>query len=141
MLNIFDLRKLETPTASVLAHPSGTSSATFQAHSGLMATLSRLLRPDAPNAPSSNFAVYRSTTSTLDLVTAEIVAFAPFEPSADDVRAELYKPYAVFHPLRPFMGIGYGRNCLLRGSGVGKGDDTDSGSYSFLRAQAKWVTC
>jgi regulator-associated protein of mTOR len=50
-----------------------------------------------------------------------------------------FRPYTVLHPLRPFLGIGYGKNCWLKGSGVGKGHDTDSGSYSFLKEQARFL--
>lgn len=71
----------------------------------------------------------------MSTVTEECVTFTP---QADDVASRRFKPYTVVHQLRPFLAIGYGRTCFLRGAGVGKGEDTDSGSYSFLRAQAKF---
>ena len=151
LINVHDIRHLSEPTASVLVHPAGTSWASFQAHSGLMSTVS-VLNPDSisrtspsnqagpsslpEQAPYANFGLYRSTGSVLSSVTEERMTFAQ---QGSDVSAHGYKPYTVLHPLRPFLAVGYGRTCFLRGAGVGKGDDTDSGSYSFLKAQAKFV--
>ncbi|KAK8864455.1 hypothetical protein IAR55_001704 [Kwoniella newhampshirensis] len=184
IVNVFDLRHLNTPTSSLLVHPDGIASASFQAHSGLMSTISNVclpsskrknsLCPDSPSklssalshlrllhkpksesenhtrslrpqpdsdfdkivtSPETNFALHRSTLGSLTSVTEETIHFPPQEP---DVNQRDFRPYTAFHPLRPFLGIGYGRNCYLRGCGVGKGDDTDSGSYSFLRAHAKF---
>ena len=152
VLNIHDLRNLVQPTSSILAHRSGIASASFQAHSGLMSTISNLdpapipskpaLPTDldlshlslSPSRPRVNFGLHRSSTSMLDRVTEETVYF--YEQSFD-VGQKGFKPFTVMHNLRPFLGIGYGRSCFLRGSGVGKGDDTDSGSYSFLTAQSQ----
>lgn len=154
MINIHDLRNLKTPVSSILAHPSGISSASFQAHSGLMSTTSNL-NPSATHQmstdpfltegisglsmgsgrPTVNFGLYRSTDSSISLVTADHISFDVQSP---DVAERGFRPYTVVHSLRPFVGIGYGRTCYLRGSGIGRGDDTDSGSYSFLSAQAKF---
>lgn len=149
MLNIHDLRNLSMPTSSILSQPGGMAWASYQAHSGLMATVSTLnpapLGKDVNShshaqhgsRPRVNFGLYRSTLSSLSSVTEDVVTF---DRQQDDVVKLGQAPYAIIHPLRPFVGIGYGRSCLLRGSGVGKGDDTDSGSYSFLKAQARFVT-
>ena len=75
--------------------------------------------------------------SELSSVTEDVVSF---DRQSDDVIKLKQTPYTVIHPLRPFLGIGYGRTCILRGAGVGKGDDTDSGSYSFMKAQSRFVT-
>lgn len=48
-------------------------------------------------------------------------------------------PYAVMHPLRPWVGLGFGSTCRLRAAGVGNGDNTDSGSYPFLKSQEKYA--
>ena len=105
-----------------------------------MSTVSHLLTSTTSTLdaaiPRANFGLHRSASSLLSVVTEESISFAPQAP---DVGAHGFKPYTVVHPLRPFLGIGYGRTCFLRGAGVGKGDDTDSGSYSFLRAQAKYI--
>lgn len=76
---------------------------------------------------------YRSTVSSVAVVAEETLSFEE-DPMA--CRAKC-KPYSVFHPLRPFLAVGYGKECLLRGAGLGEGHNTDSGSYSFLRAQGK----
>ena len=141
LVNIHDIRNLSAPTSSILAHPSGLSRASFQAHAGLMSTVSHLdlnanSADEVAATPCANFGIHRSTLSTLSAVTEESITFARQAP---DVDAHSFKPYTVVHPLRPFLGIGYGRSCFLKGAGVGKGDDTDSGSYSFLRAQAKYI--
>ncbi|KAK4689091.1 regulatory associated protein of mTOR, partial [Tremellales sp. Uapishka_1] len=151
MLNIHDLRQLSQPVAFKLAHPEGMSSASFQAHSGLMSTISNL-NPKARDrsspldisphsldetTPRANFGIFRSTVEELVTVTEDQILFGPQQM---DVLEKKFKPYTAMHPLRPFTAIGYGRTSFLRGAGVGKGDNTDSGSYSFLRDQAKFMT-
>jgi regulator-associated protein of mTOR len=148
MLNIHDIRSLNKPTSSVLINPSGTISASFQAHSGLMSTVSAL-NPKGygvsldlstlslgASKPRAHWGLHRSTMSRLDSVTEETVFFDTQDSMVESLGM---RPYTVVHPLRPFLGVGYGSNCWMKGSGIGKGDDTDSGSYSFLRAQAKFV--
>ncbi|ORY31945.1 raptor N-terminal caspase like domain-domain-containing protein [Naematelia encephala] len=137
ILNVHDLRNLSEPTSSILIHPTGISSASFQAHSGLMSTISTILPNSNGAGPSANWGIYRSNLSLVSAVTEETIDFGPQE---DDVKLQDFKPYTVVHPLRPFLGIGYGRTCFLRSCGVGSGDDTDSGSYSFLRAQARFFS-
>jgi hypothetical protein len=85
--------------------------------------------------PYANFTLHRSTLSMLSTVSEDKIIF---ESQAEDVVAGKFNPYTFIHPLRPFLSVGYGRTCYLRGSGKGEGDDTDSGSYSFLRAQSKF---
>lgn len=136
MINIHDLRRLDSPTSSVVAQPGGICKANFQAHSGLMSTVGNLeyILQGGQALPAVNWSLHRSTLSTVTRVTQETIHFPKQAP---DVAERDIKPYTVLHPLRPFLGVGYGRNCHLRGSGVGEGDTTDSGSYSFLQAQAK----
>jgi regulator-associated protein of mTOR len=98
-----------------------------------MSTISQI-NPSAH--PTADFGLYRSTLNTISLVTAERISFTAQQ---EDVAATNLVPYTIFHPLRPFLGLGYGRSCHLRGSGVGKGDDVDSGSYTFLQGQAKYM--
>jgi len=145
LINIHDIRHLNEPAASLLVHPSGISSASFQAHSGLMSAVSVLnpaltpsstATPTDPGRPRANWSIHRSAVSRPTLVTEETTTFSP---QSEDVGQRGFKPYTSVHPLRPFLAVGYGRTCFLRGSGVGKGEDTDSGSYSFLKAQAKFV--
>jgi hypothetical protein len=90
----------------------------------------------ADTAPHANWMLHRSTLSDLSVVSQDNIVFGH---QSEDVLRGGFKPYTVIHPLRPFLSLGYGRTCYMRGSGVGKGDDTDSGSYSFLRAQAKFI--
>lgn len=138
LINIYDIRNLSEPTSSTLVHPSGLSSASFQAHSGLTSIVSGFesFGPGA-SSPHAKLGLYRSTGSVLSSVTEEDIAF---DVQAEDVITNEYRPSTVVHPLRPFLAFGYGRSWFLRGAGVGKGDDTDSGSYSFLKAQAKFIT-
>lgn len=134
MINIHDLRSLSQPTSSILVQPNGIASASFQAHSGLMSTVSNLNTSSEFSAhPRANFGLYRSTLSMMTSVTEETVTFGEQDSKSESLKGA--KPYTVVHALRPFLGIGYGTESYLRGAGVGKGDDTDSGSYSFLRAQ------
>jgi regulator-associated protein of mTOR len=140
MINIHDLRNLKEPIVSVLAQPGGIASASFQAHSGLMSTCSYLNPPSRRSAsaftslrPRVTFGMYRAT-NVLAPVTIEDVHFDP--PPRHVVKLG-WQPFTVMHPLRPWLGIGYGKNCHLRGSGVGEGEDTDSGSYSFLQSQGQ----
>jgi regulator-associated protein of mTOR len=140
MINIHDLRNLKEPIVSVLAQPGGIASASFQAHSGLMSTCSYLNPPSrrggtafASLKPRVTFGMYRATNFLAPVTIEDIV----FDPPPRHVLNQGWQPYTVMHPLRPWLGIGYGKSCHLRGSGVGEGDDTDSGSYSFLQSQAK----
>ncbi|KAL7421958.1 hypothetical protein Q5752_003730 [Cryptotrichosporon argae] len=131
IVSIHDLRRLSSPVSSVLAQPAGIASANFQAHSGLLTTTSPVrLGPD----PSVEWALYRSFAAQLALVSREAVGFGA---QADDVARRGLGPYNVFHQLRPFLAIGYGRTCILRASGKGKGADTDSGSHIFLEQQER----
>lgn len=139
MINIHDIRQTSQPAASKLVHPTGISSASFQPHSGLMSTVSGINPSGSPGnggRPYANFGLYRSTLATINTVTEEAITFGD---QLEDVNGGRLTPYTIFHPLRPFLGLGYGRSCHLRGSGVGKGDDTDSGSYRFLQLQAKYM--
>ena len=133
LIQIHDLRKISSPCSSILAHSSGISSASFQAHSGLMATSSYIPHltsspPIASGQREVSLGIYRSNLSTLSPVTCDTISYASSSP---------FQPYVVMHNLRPFLGLGFGTKCALRGSGLGKGDDTDSGSYSFLRSQVQ----
>ncbi|WVQ99448.1 hypothetical protein IAU59_006583 [Kwoniella sp. CBS 9459] len=106
------------------------------------------------------WAIHRSVLGQLGEITKESITFPPSSnstssssaPSDDNQDTEAqtpghihefsdqnidFEPYTVFHPLRPFVSIGLANTCYLRGCGVGQGDDTDSGSYSFLRSQAE----
>ena len=85
--------------------------------------------------PRVDFGLFRSTRDAIKPVTEEQFIL---DPQPDQV-VQTYKPFTVMHSLRPFLGVGYGHSTMLRGSGVGKGDSTDSGSYSFLRSQAEYV--
>jgi hypothetical protein len=141
MINIHDLRNLSEPVVSVLAQSGGIASASFQAHSGLMSTCSYLNPPGRRGAsgfaslrPRVTFGMYRAT-NVLASVTVEDVYF---DPPPRHVISQGWQPYMVMHPLRPWLGLGYGKTCHLRGSGVGEGDDTDSGSYSFLKSQSQY---
>ncbi|ODO09834.1 hypothetical protein I350_02053 [Cryptococcus amylolentus CBS 6273] len=186
MLSVHDIRNLSQPAASVLAHPEGISSASFQPHSGLMSTISILdvsqehgspvkhdpeivkqkplsqkfqlatalshlsvrpksssstqtlpsVQPTSLVSTTANWSLHRTALGSCEPVTSETMAFPVQSP---DVQAQNYRPYTVMHPLRPFLGIGYGRKCHLRGCGVGEGDCTDSGSYTFLKSQAKYL--
>jgi regulator-associated protein of mTOR len=142
MINIHDLRNLKQPVVSVFAQPGGIASASYQAHSGLMSTCSYLNPPRpgrrVPNSlaslrPRVTFGMFRATTVLAPVTIEDIV----FDPPPSHVVNQSWAPYTVMHPLRPWLGIGYGKNCHLRGSGVGEGDDTDSGSYSFLQSQGQ----
>lgn len=135
LINIHDIRHSAKPAASRLVQPKGISAATFQSHSGLMSTMGPVTST-ASGTLGANWGLYRSTLDSVTLVTAEVVNF---RPQQEDVTGTAFRPYTMFHPLRPFLSIGYGRNCHLRGSGVGEGDDCDSGSYPFLQAQAKYM--
>jgi hypothetical protein len=137
------------PKSSVLAHPGGICKASFQSHSGLLATIG-WPRPRAnvalsTSSPSTSnqagdtgttidFKLYRSQLSLLSTVTEDTIHFPP--QGADVVQD--FKPYVVFHHLRPFAGINYGQHCHLRASGVGSGSTTGSGSYLFLSQQEKY---
>nr|ODN88217.1 dRaptor [Cryptococcus depauperatus CBS 7841] len=120
-------------------------------HSRLSKTLSHLRSPSslkmaspdlklvfdiAPQIFTANWSLHRTSMASCIPVTEETIEFGlqnPLDWERD------YRPYTVMHPLRPFLGVGYGKCCHLRGCGIGKGDDTDSGSYSFLKEQAKYV--
>ncbi|KIS01270.1 dRaptor [Cryptococcus deuterogattii 2001/935-1] len=194
LINVHDIRNLSQPAASVLAHPNGIASASFQPHSGLMSTVSVLnkpprnsptgtirgLKPGHSHSPapsklsaalshlhirsrsnlssktrppyivndnvtlhrevasirtSTNWSLHRTSLGTCNPVAFESISFDS-QPTA--VMAQDFRPYTVMHPLRLFVGIGFGKTCYLRGCGVGKGDETDSGSYAILREQAKY---
>jgi regulator-associated protein of mTOR len=135
LINIHDIRHLTKPAASRLVQPKGLIGASFQSHSGLMSTTGPVT--SRGGIPSANWGMYRSTLGNITLVTEEDITFRPQQEDVTGNR--LITPYTRFHPLRPFLAIGYGRNCHLRGSGVGVGDDCDSGSYPFLQAQAKYA--
>ncbi|OCF40386.1 hypothetical protein I317_05821 [Kwoniella heveanensis CBS 569] len=161
LINTYDLRKLSEPISSVLAHQDGIAAASFQGHSGLLSTVSNLERenvfstaaePQSGSLGQAGFpsrirtqpvvvdwAIHRSALGQLSEVTKEQITFPNHSPSPspeEDTDSVIFNPYTVFHPLRPFVSIGHGNTCYLRGCGVGEGDDTDSGSYSFLRSQA-----
>ena len=94
------------------------------------------LHPRAASIRSSaNWSLHHTSLGSCNPVTVESRSF---ESQPADVMTQGFRPYTVMHPLRPFLGIGFGETCYLRGCGVGKGDDTDSGSYTFLREQAKY---
>ncbi|KAE8537916.1 hypothetical protein D1P53_005977 [Cryptococcus gattii VGV] len=194
LINVHDIRNLSQPAASVLAHPNGIASASFQPHSGLMSTVSVLnkpprnsptetvigLKPDYSHSPaqsklfsalshlhirsrsnlssktrlpyivndnvtlhrevasirtSTSWSLHRTSLGTCNPVTFESISFDS-QPTA--LMAQDFRPYTVMHPLRLFVGIGFGKTCYLRGCGVGKGDETDRGSYAILREQAKY---
>lgn len=135
LINIHDIRHVSQPASTRLVHPTGIASASFQSHSGLMSTIGHI-NPAQDGKASANFGLYRSTLDSISLVTAEPISF---DPQQEDVIKGKLTPYTDFHPLRPFLGLGYGRSCHLRGSGVGEGPDEDSGSYTFLQSQAKYM--
>jgi len=109
-----------------------------------MSTTSSLSRPIVSGAAQINWSIDRSVLSSLEPVSQQAftldnpfpTSFKNEDPEIIKSRLKPFAPYTVMHNLRPFLGVGYGTQCVLRGSGVGKGDDTDSGSYSFLRKQA-----
>lgn len=84
---------------------------------------------------STDWSLHRTSLGTCDPVTFESISFDS-QPTA--LNAQDFRPYTVMHPLRLFVGIGFGKTCYLRGCGAGKGDETDSGSYAILREQAKY---
>lgn len=135
LLNIHDLRKPSETCSSVVVHPDGIASASFQAHSGIMSTIS----PLQPSSSGVNIelGLYRSTTSRTTCVSTDTLPF-DLMPTGEEGSRRTSKPYTVIHNLRPYLGVGYGSRIYLRGAGVGTGEDTDSGSYSFLRSQAKY---
>jgi hypothetical protein len=135
MINIHDLRKLSEPIVTVHAQPHGIASASFQAHSGLMSTLSYLHPSPTGGKPRSTFGMYR-IISNMTTVTVDDIEF---DVPPTNVVTDRWGPYAVMHPLRPWVGLGFGSTCRLRASGVGQGDDTDSGSYSFLKSQEQFA--
>lgn len=135
MINIHDLRKLTEPIVTVHAQPHGIASASFQAHSGLMSTLSYLHPKRSGLSPKATFGMYRIISSMTPVTEDEIT----FDVPPRNVSTDLWGPYTVMHPLRPWVGLGYGVTCHLRGSGVGEGDDTDSGSYTFLKSQERFA--
>jgi hypothetical protein len=116
-----------------VVHSGGIASASFQAHSGIMSTIS----PLQPSSSGVNIALglYRSTTDGTSCVSTDTLSFDSIPPGEGN---RGYKPYTVMHNLRPYLGVGYGNRVYLRGAGVGTGEDTDSGSYSFLRSQARY---
>ena len=137
------MRKTSIASASDLVHPSGTSSASFQAHSGLMSTTATLSQLTIAGAAHVDWSICRSNLSSLESVSRERFTLDnPFPtsfrngPDLVSHRLRPFAPYTIMHNLRPFLGVGYGSECVLRGVGVGKGDDTDSGSYSFLQRHA-----
>ncbi|WVF71506.1 hypothetical protein IAT40_006312 [Kwoniella sp. CBS 6097] len=89
--------------------------------------------PSSAGSPTST----STSASTSDVSIASSTLDSDSSQIVKDLHVDAhYSPYTVFHPLRPFVSIGHGNTCYLRGCGVGQGADTDSGSYSFLRAQA-----
>ena len=109
-----------------------------------MSTTSTISRPVVSGAAQINWSIDRSVLSALEPVSKQAFTLdnpfpTSFRSDSSDAVKERLKPFTpctVMHNLRPFLGVGYGTEWVLRGSGVGKGDDTDSGSYSFLRRQA-----
>jgi regulator-associated protein of mTOR len=112
-----------------------------------MSSTSTLSRPVISGAAQVNWSIDRSVLSALEPVSKQAFTLDnPFPTSyrtgsLDNIkeRFKAFTPCTVMHNLRPFLGVGYGTEWVLRGSGVGKGDDTDSGSYSFLQRQARTV--
>lgn len=135
MINVHDLRNLSEPLNTVHAQPHGIASASFQAHSGLMSTLSYLHPSRQGVKPTCTFGMYRIISSMTTVTEDEVV----FDTPPSNVVSDRWAPYAVMHPLRPWVGLGYGSTCHLRGSGVGQGDDTDSGSWAFLKSQEQFA--
>lgn len=136
-VNILDLRMTKKPKSSVLAHPGGICKASFQSHSGLLGTIGwpePAAASGAGTGTTIDFKLYRSQLDLLSTVTEDTIHFKAQGP---DVVQE-FKPYIVFHHLRPFAGINYGQHCHLRASGVGSGSTTDSGSYLFLSQQEQY---
>ncbi|WVR07100.1 hypothetical protein IAU60_004139 [Kwoniella sp. DSM 27419] len=117
--NITDLRQVCRPFSSALVQPSGISTASFQSHSGLLSTLSPLrgMRTNASliSGRDVDFALVRTSPAGLNITSSDVIHF---HSQADDVGRAGYQPFTAFHPLQPFLAIGYGRNCYLRGSGV-----------------------
>jgi hypothetical protein len=111
-----------------------------------MSTTARLEAPTLAGAVNVTWGLYRSTRWSLSTVTEDTFTlnnpFPPLAPNAtagDDKqwrqRMSTFAPYTIMHSLRPFLGVGYGTESVLRGVGTGKGDDAESGSYTFLRSQ------
>ena len=111
-----------------------------------MSTTARLELPALEGTVDVNWGLYRSTRSILSTVTENTFALEdPFPALAPDAdlsdrqqwrdRMSSFAPYTVMHNLRPFLGVGYGTESVLRGVGRGRGDDAESGSYTFLRSQ------
>ncbi|WVQ80742.1 hypothetical protein IAT38_002847 [Cryptococcus sp. DSM 104549] len=131
-LSHLSLRKPPSPTFS----SASTNTSNPPSPNASPRLTSVIPTPPRPS-PTASWALHRAALGSLSEVTTELINFGP---QVRDVEAGDFRPYTVMHPLRPFLGMGYGRTCYLRGCGVGKGDDTDSGSYSFLRAQANLAT-
>lgn len=128
----YDLRNTKMPKSTSLVHPEGIASASFQAHSGLMSTVGKLASSSyLSTSVNVSWGIHRCSLGRLSTVSTE--TFRLDLPVSIGSGHPI--PYTTMHPLRPFLGVGYGNQCVLRGSGVGKGDDTDSGSFSFLSKQ------
>ncbi|WWC89265.1 uncharacterized protein L201_004186 [Kwoniella dendrophila CBS 6074] len=138
LMNTFDLRQLSKPINSIISHENGISSASFQPHSGLMSTISKNTTTNQ-SIPNANFSLYRTTQGEITLVTSDHIQFPQGQFDHTTIN-ERFKPYTIIHPLRPFLSLGFGKKWFLRGCGIGKGDNTDSGSYTFLKSQAKYVS-
>ncbi|WWC70047.1 uncharacterized protein I206_103991 [Kwoniella pini CBS 10737] len=143
IINTYDLRNLKNPINSKLSKNSnrignGISSASFQSHSGLLSIISNFSSSNSKNNNNNNeinFSLYRTSLGSINLINSEIIQFENKKNKNPILNNKYFKPYTVFHPLRPFLSIGFKDKCNLIGSGIGKGDDTDSGSYTFLKSQ------
>jgi regulator-associated protein of mTOR len=135
-LRVFDWRNPTSPFATRMVHPRGITAASFQAVSGLMSTTSHTIPHSQPNSHLLPWAIHRST-SILEEVSTEIYKLDNVFPSGPEHQAQAKRafPFTVIHGLRPFLGVGFGTQSCLRGVGIGKGDDSESGSYAFLKKQ------
>ncbi|OWZ61241.1 hypothetical protein AYX15_06537 [Cryptococcus neoformans] len=174
---VHDIRNLSQSADSVLAHPDGIASASFQPHSGLMSTVSVLNKPllnpstgtvidgtppcsryssqsklstafshfhirsrsnssskthpsctmndnvtlhqeAASIRSSAHWSLHRTSLGSCTSVTVESISFDS-QPT-DVMMSQDFKPYTVMHPLRPFLGIGFGK-MLPPGLWSGKG--------------------
>lgn len=100
MINIHDLRKLTEPIVTVHAQQHGIASASFQAHSGLMSTVSYLHPARKGVNPKVTFGMYRIISSMTPVTEDELT----FDIPPRNVVTDNWAPYAVMHPIRPRSG-------------------------------------
>lgn len=66
---------------------------------------------------SANWSLHRTSRGTCNPVTFESISF---DSQLTAVMAQDFRPYTIMHPLRLFVGIGFGKTCYLTGCEVGE---------------------